>query len=99
LKEKILYSKDLWSNDQHIITKLKESQNTEINKILMALRKKRLLNLPKSDTIVHTKFRYVDPEFISNHKLVRLSSVDKEFKEVLEKVRLENEKGFSIPAI
>jgi len=97
LKYKIISMEDFLRDDTYVITKLKKSKDKEIKKILRILRHKSLAKLPKSKTIAHKKFRYVDPLFSKNGALVRLSKVDKKFKSELETTRKDNGQGIILP--
>lgn len=99
LKENIIHKEDFWKEDAYIIGKLKLSKHKEINKILKILKQKSLADLPQSMTVVHKKFRAVDPLFIAGKKLLRLSAADQAFATSLEAARKKNEKGIIIPQI
>lgn len=99
LTQKIITMDDLWKTDSLVINKLEKSKDADIKKILKALKHKSLKKYPKSKVVVHKKFRYVDPLFLKNGKLQRLSSFDFNFKAKIKKAKLENEKGVTIPLI
>lgn len=99
LKEKIIKFDDFWQYDKFIIEKLKKSKNNKIKKILSILREKSLKKLPVSKKVVHKKFRYVDPEFIKNGKLVKLSNVNKKFQNELKEAEKINKQGVHLPRI
>lgn len=99
LDKKIIKMNDFWKDDRFIIDKLTQTEDCEIQQLLTVLRKKSLSHFPKSNKTVVKKFRYVNPEFISGGKLIRLSEADEEFKKLLETSRRENLQGISIPII
>ncbi len=99
MTDKILSLSDFWQDDKYILRKIKKSKNPKIKKLLGVLRKKSLSSLPKSNLVVYKKFRYVDPIFLSNNKLVRLSKVNNNFKHRLESNRNYNKRGIIIPSI
>lgn len=97
LKEGIITKDDFWQEDDFIVEKLKDSNNKQIHNMLKVLRNKSLTHLPKSTITVHKKFRFVDPLFIFNGELVRLSERNKTFINKLNKARRINEKGITVP--
>lgn len=99
LNKKIVYFEDFWRDDNYILEKIKTAKNKEIQKILKALKSRSLKNLPKSREVVYKKFRYVDPEFLENRKLIRLSRVCEGFKKELKLAKKINEKGVILPKI
>jgi hypothetical protein len=99
LENNIISMNDFLKDDAYIIDKLKKSKDKDIEKILKILRHKSLTKLAKSKTIVHKKFRYVDPLFLKNGVLVRLSKVDKKFKTELKVAQKENSKGIILPLL
>lgn len=99
LDKKIIKMDDFWKDDSYILGKIKKAKNPEINRLLDILATKDLTKLPKSKTISHKKFRYVDPLFVDKGKLIRLSEVDKGFKKQIEKARRNNEKGLRTPLV
>ncbi|HUD05168.1 MAG TPA: HD domain-containing protein [Patescibacteria group bacterium] len=99
LRLKIIVMDDFRKDDAYIINKLKKSKDEEILSLLKVLRKKSLKELSKGQKIAHKKFRYVDPLFLRNGVLIRLSKVDKKFKKELDKARKENSKGIRLPLL
>lgn len=90
---------DFWKDDAYVVAKLKKIKDPIIQRTLSVMRNKSLSNLPRSDITVVKKFRYVDPEFLSNSKIVRLSEQDKKFARFLEEARVENSKGVVVPQV
>lgn len=99
LEKKVLNFTDFWQDDKFIVKKLLNSKDRTIINKLSILRNKNLKGFPLSGTIVHKKFRFVDPEFIYKDKLVRLSLADPKFKKELEDARIENDRGINVPQI
>jgi uncharacterized protein len=99
LLTKIISMEDFLKDDTYIINKLKKSKDKEIIETLNILGNKSLTKLTKSKTIAHKKFRYVDPLFLKNGVLLRLSDADKKFKKELETARKENSKGIILPLL
>jgi len=99
LKIGALTNDDFWQDDNFVVTKLLSTKDKRVENILNALRNKSLSNLPKSATTVHKKFRYVDPLFVKDNKLIRLSVDSKAFAKKLEDSRQSNKLGILIPAV
>ncbi|MCW6159832.1 MAG: HD domain-containing protein [Candidatus Micrarchaeales archaeon] len=80
-----------FGDDETAIAKLRSMNDPKVNKILNALSSdiKFELNDKKEGVQLLTKFRYVDPKFISGNELVRLSSVDATYK-----AKIDEEKRF-----
>ncbi len=97
LKLNIIVKEDFYLTDDHIMARILNAHDPEIDNILSLLRDKKFYqNLKKSGQIIHKKFRYVDPLFLSDNNTLRLSEVDSEFKEIIEEARVENSKGIMI---
>lgn len=88
---------DFYTYDDLVIKKIIKSKNIELNKLLNVLKNKSLSHLPKSNKVQNKKFRYVDPSFLEDGKLIRLSDVDDKFKDLIKKAKLENIKGVILP--
>ncbi|MDP2649316.1 MAG: HD domain-containing protein [bacterium] len=99
LDDKTTNFDDFWKDDEYILKKIKKSKNQKIQAILSSLRNKSLKKFQPSHKVVHKKFRYVDPEFLFNGKLYRLSKADKEFNKKLKQAEKLNKKGVLIPEI
>ena len=88
IKEKIISIEDMMKTDKEIIKVLKKSNTEEILSGLNLLKngfyvkktEKKGISLPK-------KFRYVDPEFFHNGKIIFLSEFSEEYKKTLEEER------------
>jgi len=84
---------DFDRDDEFVTSKLLACQDERIQHILKVLRSDSFSTLPLSDEIIHKKFRYVDPTFLSDGKPVRLSEADEEYKTALEQARTKNRNG------
>ncbi len=98
LDEHIIDFNDFWQYDDYVIQKLIHSKNNKIKSILHLLEQPSLTHLPISSSVVYKKFRYVDPEFLDNQTVYKLSSVDSSFRKALDKARELNEQGIHLPA-
>lgn len=97
LDKKILIWKDLYQDDEFVVDKLIKSEDKKILTILNLLKNKPLpKNLKGKSKIIRKKFRYVDPEFISDSQIKKLSQVSAKFKSFLEKQKCLNQKGVKI---
>lgn len=92
LQRGVITHSDFLKDDEYVVKKLENSGNREILDGLDYLRQKPLPVVEKGK-IVHKKFRYIDPPFLYNGDLVKLTSVDMEFVALLEKARESNKKG------
>jgi uncharacterized protein len=99
LDDQIIVFGDLMNDEKTILEKIEDTSDGKIKQLLFLLEKKDLSFLPKSKKIAYKKFRYVDPEFLDGNNVVRLSSVDKDFKEKIKKAKTDNKKGVIIPLI
>lgn len=99
LNEKIIEFNDFWKDDNYILNKINNAKNKKINTALNLLKQKSLLNLPKSREVVYKKFRFVDPKFLNNGKVQKLSKIDLNFKKDLESAKIKNSQGITIPKI
>lgn len=99
LSEGILEFSDFWQEEKQIINKLEASNHKRMNKILSLLRENSLSYLPKSEKVEYKKFRYVDPEFISDDGLAVLSDSDEKFRILLQNARQKNQEGIKLPKI
>jgi HD superfamily phosphohydrolase len=99
LQKKLVSVDDFFQDEKHVMAKILNTKNTELLKSLEILKNKDLSGLPKADTRVKKKFRYVDPEFLDGEKAARLSEVDSEFKKRVEKAKEENEMGVLVGVV
>lgn len=99
IDQRLINFSDFWKDDDFIVRKLKSSKDPMIQKTLSVLRNKSLRYFAKSSQVAYKKFRYVDPEFLSSDKLMRLSKVDKKFERELENARTKNSQGIVLITI
>jgi HD superfamily phosphohydrolase len=99
MKKKIIAKEDFWKEDAFVVKKLIASKDKKIIKVLKTLEQKSISHLSQSNIVAHKKFRYVDPLFIDNNKLIRISEVDIKIAEEIESAKKQNEKGIKIPFI
>lgn len=98
MKQKIIVFADFWTTDEHILKKLHAAQDPTIQLLFLRMQQyKQLSYLPKTTIIVPKKFRYVDPEILVSDKLVRLSSIDKDFMLEIERAKKANSQGVAMP--
>lgn len=100
MKKQIITFSDFWSDDESVLAKLHKADDAGINKLFRIMQEyKQLSYLPKSDKILHKKFRYVDPEILAGNNTVRLSTIDKDFIKEIARAQAENEKGVPVPKL
>jgi uncharacterized protein len=100
----IIDKEDFWTTDREILRKLESSKNKDVINHL------RLLadgfgfhrDTTNPEVVLNKKFRYVDPSYFKNGKLIKLSSIDSSYRSLIEKSRqanVEGAKGRIIPRI
>lgn len=95
LAKNIISPADFYQDEEHIISKIYNSQDNNLINTLDNLRKKTLEKIEEGPkTILKKKFRFVDPKILQNEKLLTLSTISPEFNKFLEKQRLINSQGF-----
>lgn len=93
LKEKTIAISDFNNTEKYILSKLHLSNNQRVINILNVLRNKKLPKLQTTKKLFYKKFRYVDPYIVRSDKLIRLSSYNKKFKQLIKRARKINAKG------
>ena len=80
-----------------ILEKIKTANNKEVLDKLKTIKGK-FSDGTEEDHDFHgtTKARFIDPKFLNNGKITRLSEVDKEFKNKIEDFKKTYEKGFYV---
>lgn len=81
LNDGIIKKEDFWGTENDILNKLEMTDLKEISGNLEALKNKKPKYFKKSVT---KKFRYVDPFVLFEGKVLRVSSLDQEFKTQIE---------------
>ena len=93
---------DFYGEDEHLIRKLKESGNKEIERIFS------LLECPQLDLVedrtnpqfdLRKKFRYIDPHYLFDEHLCKLSVTDQKYVTFLQEQRAINERGIKVNLI
>lgn len=88
IKEKIISIEDMMKTDNEIIKLLNKSNHEEILSGLNLLKNGFYLKkIEKGGIILQKKFRYIDPEFFHNGKIISLSKFSEEYKKTLEEER------------
>ncbi|MBM3284104.1 HD domain-containing protein [Candidatus Gottesmanbacteria bacterium] len=96
LERGIIKKSDFLDVDSHITEILTVSSDLDIKRRLAFLRQKPLPTTTKGRVVVK-KFRYIDPPILIEKGLERLTSVDNEYRKLLEKARNDNQKGILVP--
>lgn len=97
LRQDIINFDAFWGVEDPIIKKLENCDDSQIQKTLELLKQDSLEHLPAGDQVEHKKFRYVDPKFISDNKLLILSQIDEDFELRLQEAKKKNQQGIVIP--
>lgn len=92
---------NFWRDDAFVISKLLASQDERILGTLEIMKKPSIIGElgMENATTDYKKFRHVDPYFISDGRLVRLSEADEGFARELEQARANNAGGIRVPFI
>jgi hypothetical protein len=96
LTEGIIKRKDFYKDESYILIKVEESKNEEIKRILNTLKKRRISYKVSSGKKVYKKFRYVDPKVIVDGNPTKLSGLNRDFAQFLDKQRKKNIKGLAV---
>lgn len=101
LREGIIEEKDLYKTDSHVIEKLRDGNNKEINNILQKLEGEINFrtNVENPDFSLKKKFRYIDPLYIENEEVKRLSQRDEEYRKMLKDMEEKNKRGINVKII
>jgi len=87
IKEKIISLEDMMKTDKEIIKSLNKSNHEEILSGLRILKNGFYLKKTDKGIILQKKFRYINPEFFHNGKIISLSEFSEEYKKTLEEER------------
>jgi hypothetical protein len=98
LDKKIIEFDDLWQDDEYVLEKLQIVDNNDIQEMLNLLKKpiKWIDDQINPQLEFKKKYRWVDPEFLQDGKLVKLSVVDLDYANLIEKEREKSKKGFKV---
>ena len=101
LKENVISLEDFYEDDYYVIDKLKNTNNPYVHNLLEKLKGRINFNVVDKNPELKfkKKFRYVDPEFLEDNKIYRLSNIDHSFKEFLEYSRKLNNQGISLSKV
>ncbi len=101
LENNILKEEDLFKEDNYVLDILKNSNNEKIKEKLSQLTPNlKVINSPKNyDFYSKTKLRYVDPKFIEDGKIQRLSKVDSLFGQKLKEHKNLINNGYHIKIV
>jgi len=101
LENNILKEEDLFEEDNYVMDILKNSNNPKIKEKLSQLTPNlKVINSPENyDFYSKTKTRYVDPKFIEDGQLKRLSDVDNLFKQKLKEHKSLISNGYYIKIV
>lgn len=91
----IILPEDFEVDDNYVLTKLERTTDTKIQ-IILAILQNRETPPATQGKVAFKKFRYIDPLFKNRDGLIRLSQESKEFKDLIEAARRENERGVLI---
>lgn len=81
----IVFYEDLFTDDFVVLEKLERSENPDIRKNLELLKRKfDIVDDPDGPIELKKKFRYVDPEFLENGIVYRVTEVNPEYRKRLE---------------
>lgn len=98
LEKKILNNEDFYLTDDNLLDKLFKSGNSDILNQFRIIKnhKVRVGTKNDHDFIAYGKARYIDPKYIDNNVLQRVSEVDKKFKKEVEDFKRKVNRGFYI---
>ncbi len=100
LNKNLLTKRDLFADDETVWKKLRGSNDKQIKKELSLLFKpmKFKLKKVKDSILIKSKPRYIDPKILKGKKLQRLSALNNDFKNGLQKEIEWMKKGFWVKA-
>lgn len=98
LDKNIITLSDLFTTDNEVYEKLKNSDDEDIVEKLSWLSSKTTVtqNEEDYDFYVKPKVRYIDPKVLLNGKLLRLSKIDREYKKIVKNFLDKSSEGFYI---
>lgn len=100
MKHGVITKQDLFLTDTEVYDRLRKSGNPEILEKLELLSKNIKLVEDSENYEIHLipKVRWVDPKFLQNGKLVRLSSADEEYVRKLKEFKQKIDNGYFVRA-
>jgi hypothetical protein len=98
IEKKVLKEEDLYTDDEYAMRKLEGSSDEEISRYLSFLysEPKFKHNEISPQYIIRKKFRYVDPKYLENGQVFRLSDKDPEYRFIIESERKRLQDGIKI---
>jgi HD superfamily phosphohydrolase len=101
IQKGFLKEEDMFQDDAFVLNALKQSADKEISEILALLTPDFKVEEAEDefDFQVKTKCRFVDPEFLENGALLRLSEVDSHFKELVDAHQTRVKSGYNIKIV
>ena len=93
---RIIKLEDFYGDEESILSKVEASKDKIIRIGIKTLSNKSLSKLPLSDKKITKKFRFVDPEYIENGRMVRVSETFPRFVQKLERAKKANEVGIQV---
>jgi uncharacterized protein len=99
LNLKLISENDFMKTDQFIMTILENSKNQEILEQLNMLKKGFKIEESKEGIELKNKFRYIDPEVLTNEGIINLTKISPEYKRELEKEKSNKNSSVKIKII
>ena len=101
LERKIITKPDLFTTDKLVMKRLQKSRDSEILEKINLLKKVKIKTVPKkhADMYLKSKPRAVDPYFLRNGKLIRISTVDLDYKKKVNSWVKKAKKGFYVKIV
>lgn len=101
LNKKVIKKQELYKTDEYVLKKLNKTKNPLIIKRLKQIKNLKIKIVPKknADFWSTSKARVVDPYFLKNGKLIRLTTVDPIYKKRVTAWAKKIKKGFYIKVV
>lgn len=101
LEQNIITSEDFYQDDEFMLEKLWKSSDAPIQRTLTRLHGKLeyVEDSVNPSIVSRKKFRYVDPEFLDNGLVRKLSEVDPDYPALIQRHREINEKGIRVVVV
>ncbi len=101
IEKGIVAKDDFLETDSYVLGKLKRANDPEITKLLDLLSKPLQYEVTDEEPKVtlKSKFRYVDPMFMQDGKIKKVSEIDNQFNKTTEEHRRMNEIGIKLKSI
>lgn len=102
MDERLIAEEDLFTTDNEVMQKMRESKNPEVKKLLSLLTpelEKKVAVVSENgdfDFRYKTKIRCVDPKILTGVKLLRLSEMDADYKKFVEDFMQRESNGFLV---